>query len=656
MILGKMPFARKVTLIVTAMIALSGVSITGVAAYQFRSELYMQEFSSAFTVYMAAANYLTAHNKTHRGVYQKRSLDFVFEKKFLLLEGEQGARITHRPSNLAVYDGRGILAYEYADDGRPKAPRYVQRAELPVQYRERYDGETKSIHVAGLISPDGDVPGFVFITFPSDIQAKIAVLFRNTFLVMAVVILIAIGLSSWLTSHSLAPVESLIQAAKRVRRGDMDQHVIVAGEDEIGLLAQTFNDMVGSLGRRIALMHRMQEWTMELSRIFDIRNLYNSFMEMCLAVSPAEAFRLYVYNDKAGRLEMVVSHDAGEHPSPGSDALIERACRDGRTRFLDRSGNDLPHAEATVELAIPLIASNKSVGAMWIGRPRSEGHYEDETITILQTMAQHAAAAIENVKLYSELSEKERYEREMALARQIQAGMLPVSVPEIEGFEVQGVCRPAFEVGGDYFDYVSAGDGRWFIVAGDVSGKGVPAAMIVSIVRTLIHTCVQFESSIPLALRWVNRNLTPDLSSDMFVTLSVATLAPNRSSLSFLRAGHEPALVLRKATGRVEKVAPSGTAMGLLEMNTFDRLLCEETLELSSGDLLLLYTDGVTEAMDDQEQEFGFDRLEKSLEKCAGRSADEAVKQILAEVDAFTRGYAQHDDITLVAIRKTNAA
>jgi len=157
-------------------------------------------------------------------------------------------------------------------------------------------------------------------------------------------------------------------------------------------------------------------------------------------------------------------------------------------------------------------------------------------------------------------------------------------------------------------------------------------------------------------LRWVNRNLTPDLSSDMFVTLSVATLAPNRSSLSFLRAGHEPALVLRKATGRVEKVAPSGTAMGLLEMNTFDRLLCEETLELSSGDLLLLYTDGVTEAMDDQEQEFGFDRLEKSLEKCAGRSADEAVKQILAEVDAFTRGYAQHDDITLVAIRKTNAA
>ena len=653
MVLGKLPFARKVTLIVTVMIALSGVSITGVAAYQFRRELYAQEYSAAFTVYMAAANYLTAHNKTHRGTYQKKSLDFVFRKKFLQLEGEQGERITHRPSNLAVYDGRGILAYEYADSSEYTAPRYIPRGDLPVRYREQYDGASKSIHVAGLVSPDGDVPGFVFITFASDIQAKIATLFLNTFLVMAVVILIAVGLSSWMTSHALAPVQSLIQAAKRVRRGDMDQHVIIAGEDEIGLLAQTFNEMVGSLGRRIALMHRMQEWTMELSRIFDIRNLYNSFMEMCLALSPAEAFRLYVFNDKAERMELVVSHDTREDPTAGPDALIERACRDGRTRFLDKDGNDLPHAESTVELAIPLIASNKPVGAMWIGRPRAEGHYEDETVTILQTMAQHAAAAIENVKLYSELSEKERYEREMALARQIQAGMLPVSVPEIAGFEIQGLCRPAFEVGGDYFDYVAAGDGRWYVVAGDVSGKGVPAAMIVSIVRTLIHTCVQFETSIPKVLRWVNRNLTPDLSSDMFVTLSVAALTPGQPSLHFLRAGHEPALVVRKATGRMERVAPSGTAMGLLEMNAFDRLLSEDHLDLQSGDVLLLYTDGVTEAMRDGDQEFGVDRLEQAFARCAGHSATDTVNDILAAVDRFTQGAAQHDDITLVAIRKT---
>lgn len=654
LLLSRMPFARKVTLIVTVMIALSGVCITGAAAYQFRQELYSQEFSAAFTVYLAAANYLSAHYKTHRSTFLRKSLDFVLEKKFLQLEGEQGERITHRPSRLSVYNGSGILVYEYSVDGTYTSPTLVMKQDLPVRYREAYDSKTKTIKVAGLISPDGDVPGFVFITFPSDIQRKTAMLFGNMAIVMLAVMLIAIALSSWMTSHSLAPVQSLIQAAKRVRRGDLDQHVIIAGEDEIGLLAQTFNDMVGSLGRRIALMHRMQEWTMELSRIFDPRNLYNSFMDMCIALAPAEAFRLYVYDEKAARYEMVVSHEGGSEPSERRDSLVERAGRDGRARFLDKDGNDMPHPDGPVEIAIPLVAGNKPVGAMWIGKPAEGVHYDDETITILQTMAQHAAAAIENVKLYSELSEKERYEREMALARQIQAGMLPTEVPEIAGYDVHALCRPAFEVGGDYYDYVPVGDDRWYIVTGDVSGKGVPAAMIVSIVRTLIHTCVQFESSIAQALRWVNRNLSPDLKSDMFVTLAVAVLTPTRAGVRVLRAGHEPALLIR-GSGKVEPIAPTGTALGLLDVKSFDNLLAEMDVKMEAGDVLLMYTDGVTEARNRDDDEFGAERLMQAAARCAGKTAEETVGAILAFVDAFTEKQVQHDDITLVAVRKTAA-
>ena len=648
----RMPFAQKVTVLVTVLITLSSVCITGVAAYQFRRELYLREYQSAFTVYMAAANYLSAHYKTHRSSFRKKSLDFVLSEKFLRLEDEHGQQVTHRPSRLAVYNGRGDLIYEYAEDGTRTAPTFIVKRDLPTRYRQSYDPKKKSILVAGLISPDGDIPGFVYIDFPSDIQAQVAMLYRNTFAVMAVVILIALGFSSVMTRRLLKPVESLIHAAKKVRRGDLDQHVIVTGEDEIGLLAQTFNEMVGSLGRRIALMHRMQEWTMELSRVFDMNELFNSFLDMCGALSPAKSFRLFLYDAETEDLVMSMTHDAGGVPQACDEAFVRRAFDEGATRFLEEDGSDVVRSTRPVEIAIPLIAGGMNIGAIWIGKPRQGDAYDDETITVLETMAQHAAAAIENVRLYNELSEKERYEREMALARQIQAGMLPAEMPKLVGYEVYGRCQPAFEVGGDYYDFIPAGeDGRWYFVIGDVSGKGVAAAMIVSIVRTLIHTCVQFEPSAVRVLKWVNRNLSPDLKSDMFVTMSFLVLRESGEGPVFLRAGHEPALLARK-DGSVERILPEGTALGLLDLPLFESLLKEQRVEIEPGDTLLLYTDGITEAVDEEDEEFGWERLELAVASCAGKSPKEMVDCVIGEVAKFVGDAPQHDDMTLIAVRK----
>jgi serine phosphatase RsbU (regulator of sigma subunit)/HAMP domain-containing protein len=647
----QIPFVWKVILIVVLVIAISGIAVTGVAAYQFRRELYAREFSAAYTVYMAAVNYLIAHYKAHRGQFEKRNIDYVLERRFLQLREEQGARVTYRPSTLTVYNERGILAYEYSANKVYDAPRYLPARERPDIYRERYDRSTKTIRIAGPLSPSGEVPGYVFITLPSQIEAKTAALFRGIFFAIGLVLVAAIGLCLALTSRAIAPVQRLIRAAKKIRGGDLAQRVPVTTQDELGLLAQTFNDMVASLSRRLDLMHRLQAWTMQLSRVMDIRALFDMFLEMCGELAPAEAFRLYLYDAKEDRLTVAVQAEKRTTPAEDRTLLATRAFHENAPRFISRKGEETTHPKDVAEIALPLMVGEETLGVLWVGRPLGQESHDDETITILQTMAQHAASAIENVRLYAERAEKQRYEREMALARDIQLGMLPRVVPEIPGYEVFAICRPAFEVGGDYYDYIAIPEHGWCIVAGDVSGKGVPAAMIVSIVRTLLHTCVQFESSIGQVLRWINRHITPDLRNDMFVTLNAVDLGGDNGRVTLYRAGHEPAVLVRPS-GEVRSIAPDGTALGLLDLEVFERLLSPETVHMGPGDILLLYTDGVSEALNENGEEFGMARLLEVARRYAGRRAQDLVLALAAEAQAFAGRRPQNDDITLLAIRR----
>lgn len=647
----QIPFVWKVILIVVLVIAVSGIAVTAVATYQFRRELYAREFSAAYTVYMAAVNYLIAHYKAHQGRFEKRNLDYVLERRFLQLREEQGARVTYRPSTLTVYDGRGILAYEYSATKVYEAPRYLPPQERPDAYRERYDRHTKTLRIAGPLSPAREVPGYLFITLPSQIEAKTAALFRGIFFAIGVVIIAAIGLCSLLTSRAVVPVQRLIYAAKRVRSGDLHQSVPVTTQDELGLLAQTFNDMVASLSRRLDLMHRLQSWTMQLSRVTDTRALFDTFLDMCAELAPAEAVRLYLYDARTDALTLAVQAEQRATPTEDRLLLATRAFHESAPRFVSRNGDETTQPADAVEIALPLIAGEEALGVLWVGRPLGQTCHDDETITILQTMAHHAATAIENVRLYAERTEKQRYEREMALAREIQLGMLPRVVPDIAGYEIFALCRPAFEVGGDYYDYIGIPGRGWCIVTGDVSGKGVPAAMIVSIVRTLLHTCVQFESSIEQVLRWINRHITPDLHNDMFVTLNAVGMAGDDGRLTLYRAGHEPAILIR-ASGEVRTLAPDGTALGLLDLEAFERLLRPETFQMNAGDMLLMYTDGVSEALNERDEEFGVGRLLEVARRHAGARPQDLVDALASEVQTFAGGRPQNDDITLLAIRR----
>jgi serine phosphatase RsbU (regulator of sigma subunit) len=304
-----------------------------------------------------------------------------------------------------------------------------------------------------------------------------------------------------------------------------------------------------------------------------------------------------------------------------------------------------------MQVAIPLLSGANRIGVVRIGENEEHRPYDEATLSILQTLSLHASMAIENSTLLAQMARTQRVEQEMLLARQIQMTMLPRTRPEVPGYEVCAASYPAHEVGGDYFDYVSASEACWHLLVGDVSGKGVPAAMIMSIVRSLFHPYAEFETSPRSILSRVNRSLSQDLDPDMFVTLASLRLDPRQDTVRVARAGHEPVLIMRNS-GAIEHIAPSGAAMGLLDIQSFDQMIEETQFRLQTHDTLLLYTDGITEAQNSAQDEFGYDRLEEVVRAHAGLPADGLVEKILAEVKGFTDGTPQNDDITLMVVRK----
>lgn len=244
-------------------------------------------------------------------------------------------------------------------------------------------------------------------------------------------------------------------------------------------------------------------------------------------------------------------------------------------------------------------------------------------------------------------AEKERYAKEMEIAKDIQAGFLPEKIPEIPGFDIAAATIPAMEVGGDFYDFVPLTDGRMAFVIADVSGKGVSAALFMAMSKTILHAGLESQPDLPLALQAANRTITEWSRSCMFVTLFAAALDPRRMTLTGINAGHNPPLVIRGDTGEAFFLAEHGMAIGIKpDMNTDG-----ETRELRPGDCVIFYTDGVTEAFNEQFEGFGEDRFIRAVVKCREKTARHILESIIEEVQRFAGNAPQSDDITLIVLR-----
>ena len=252
------------------------------------------------------------------------------------------------------------------------------------------------------------------------------------------------------------------------------------------------------------------------------------------------------------------------------------------------------------------------------------------------------AADKETLKL-----ELARTEYEMETARGIQQSFLPESPPQIEGFELSALNLPARQVGGDFYDFIPVSEGKWGIIIADVSGKGVPAALFMALSRTLVRVNVADNPTASQAMQKANHMISQETKMGMFVTLFYAVLTPEKKLLHYINAGHNPPFVVKEGSRDVILLRASGIAMGVID----DVLLEEKVIELGSNDIVVFYTDGITEAINRKSEQFGEKRLIETINRYAALPPKDLISRVKDEVFAFAQDQPQFDDFTLVILK-----
>lgn len=321
----------------------------------------------------------------------------------------------------------------------------------------------------------------------------------------------------------------------------------------------------------------------------------------------------------------------------------------------DERYNNLPMADKVkieklgIVLSVPMFYQNSLIGIISLGQKQSGQVYNQEDMDLLQTVAGNTAIALINGRLHQEDLRKQRFENELILARHIQTRLLPEKDPDYPNWEIVGISKPATIVGGDYYDYIPVSENRLFIFVGDVSGKGMPAALYMSKVQGMIQVASGIYRSPQKLLIDINRHLYYGMERKYFVTMLGALVEVRQKKISFCRAGHTPVLIKRE--NGVEKVLGSGIGLGLEAGGIFNQKIEEKQIKLNAGDYCLFFSDGLTEAMNVEDELFGEERVEKILEEGNFSSAQELKELLLHDVHEFHSGAPQNDDITLVIIR-----
>jgi sigma-B regulation protein RsbU (phosphoserine phosphatase) len=310
-----------------------------------------------------------------------------------------------------------------------------------------------------------------------------------------------------------------------------------------------------------------------------------------------------------------------------------------------------PLPDATHLLTVTIAIEGKPRGLLVVADKESRdgvGPFPAADRRTLGLFANQAAIALENARLHRAALDKERLEREMQLAAEIQSRLLPKQAPMLEGFSLAGWNRPARQVGGDYYDFLHLADGRLGLTVGDVSGKGVAAALLVSTLHSAVRLLLDRIEVGPALLARLNQHILESSAPNRFITLLLAELDPASAVLRYVNAGHNPGLLLGR-DGSLRTLGPGGLPLGLLPGSTYR----SDTLAMEPGDLLCLYSDGVTECLSPAEEEFSVEGLARVLIETRDRPLEEMIATVDRTATEFSCGQPQGDDQTLVLLRRS---
>ncbi len=329
----------------------------------------------------------------------------------------------------------------------------------------------------------------------------------------------------------------------------------------------------------------------------------------------------------------------------------------GKPRIFDQAEllscglSEMPSMAHSV-LAAPLVYRRKSLGIIALANGAMSTPFGAEDSKVFQTITEQAAFTVYTEAIYLEASEKKRLDHDLEIAREIQSILLPSMPPDFPGYELSGVNIPARQVSGDYFDYLRVDEKRLGVAIADVSGKGVPASLIMAMCRSALRSEAAGRESAAEVLRRVNAQLYPDIKEDMFISMAYMILDAESGKAILARAGHDAPLFCHADDRRVEKIAPRGLALGIDSGDVFNRVIEDHEIVFTPGDCLLLYTDGTTEAVDEEGLEFGMDRVVQGLQSGSLHGARDIVSRLTDDLRNFVGNFPKYDDVTMIAIRR----
>ncbi len=296
----------------------------------------------------------------------------------------------------------------------------------------------------------------------------------------------------------------------------------------------------------------------------------------------------------------------------------------------------------------PMKVQGSVKGFLIVGRKMSGGPYDEQDLQFTESLGNTAIAALENERLFKEEVEKKKLEGELELALEIQKNLLPKSTPVIKNFDLAGVSIPSRHVGGDYFDFIELPSGKILIAIGDVSGKGMPASLLMANVQASLRLLAPLSITLVELILKINLLVWQNTSADKFITFFCAILDPGKSEITYVNAGHNPPYLIRK-DGQIDELRNGGLIIGFTD-EPFEYET--GTVTMDPGDYIYMFTDGVNETLNEQREEFGNDRLLESLMKVKNADAITMINKVIDDVKDFAGNLAQYDDITSVVLRR----
>ncbi|MFA6234776.1 MAG: SpoIIE family protein phosphatase, partial [Bacteroidota bacterium] len=404
-------------------------------------------------------------------------------------------------------------------------------------------------------------------------------------------------------------------------------------------------------------------WRLD-TKIQELNTLFEISREMNTTFSPDDILRILSYA-LMGQLRVlryvVFTHDGnGLQPVAvrlsefAADPAHQKTLEDLRETVLFSAQRQPEHAherwlfDLGLTTLIPMMSQQRLRGVLCLGQRVGGASFDRTELEYLHALANITISALENARLVIETIDKQRMEKELSVAKTIQKGLLPKSIPNPEGYQIAAINESSQQVGGDYYDVIPLSGHEFVLAIGDVSGKGVPASLLMANVQAALRTIAPLRLPMPEATARINAIIHGNTSADKFITFFWGILNTQDHTFSYVNAGHNPPYILH-ADGSMRALQAGGLILGIMQPTPPYGI---ETVQLQPDDVLVCYTDGVNEAMSKDMEEFSDERLQLLLAEQRGLSAADLLECIRDEIVAFTQGAEQSDDITMLIVRR----